>query len=168
MVEIKNPEDTEKCCWATIFRNYLIQTDEEGLLDFVIVCNVLRNKESEVRLLRQKTGDTPVVYIPSKDAVLNKERRDLLKMLGDTFLGEDCAIPIQLNNSDLIPKICEALANIGNLKNDDDEEQSDYLSEIFNLIWQARCDYKVWKRLEIMYKKFSSSKPNRGRMLMNI
>ena len=145
-----------------------ILLNEEGLLDFVIVCNVLRNKESEVRLLRQKTGDTPVVYIPSKDAVLNKERRDLLKMLGDTFLSEDCAIPIQLGNPDLKPKICEALGNIDNLKNDDDEEQSEYLSKIFNLVWQARCDYKVWRQLEIMYKKFSSSKHNRGRMLMTI
>jgi len=73
LVEIRNPEDIEQCVLAKTFRDYLEQTEEEGLLDFVIVCNVLRNKESDVKVLKQKTEDlSDVVYIPSKDAVLIK------------------------------------------------------------------------------------------------
>merc|ERR1712020_791207 len=140
LVEIQNPDDIETCVLAKSFRDYLIQTDEEELLDFVILCNVLRNKESDVKALRQKTEDVQVMYIPNKDAVLNKDRRDLIEMLGDTFFNEDCIIPIQLNNHELIPKIREAMKNIGNLTGED-EKQSDYLSTVFNLVWQARCDY---------------------------
>ena len=140
---------------ANTFRDYLSQTDEEGLLDFVIVCNVLRNKESDVKILRQKTEDIQVVYIPSKDAVLNKERRDLIEMMGATFLNEDCLIPIKLNNPELIPKIREAMNHI-NITKDDDEKQSDHLSTVFGLVWQARCDKRVWKELETKYKQFIS------------
>ena len=155
LVEIQNPEDTEECCWAKTFRNYLIKTEEENLLDFVIICNVLRKKELDVKVLRKKIGDNPAVYIPSKDAVLNKERRDLLKLLGDTFLSDDCIMPVHLNNGELIPRIYEAMDNISNLKDgDDDEKQSDYLSSVFNLVWQARCDYKVWRQLETKYNNF--------------
>ena len=157
LVEIENPEDIEKCVLAKTFRDYLMQTDEEGLLDFVIVCNVLRNKESDVKLLRQRTEDVQVVYIPSKDAVLNKDRRDMIEMLGDTFFNEDCIIPLQLNNQELVPKIRDAMVNIGNLT-EDDEKQSEYLSTVFSLVWQARCDYKVWKKLEMKYKQFLSCK----------
>ena len=157
LVEIQNPEDIEKCVLAKTFRDYLMQTDEEGLLDFVIVCNVLRNKESDVKLLRQRTEDVQVVYIPSKDAVLNKDRRDMIEMLGDTFFNEDCIIPLQLNNQELVPKIRDAMVNIGNLT-EDDEKQSEYLSTVFSLVWQARCDYKVWKKLEMKYKQFLSCK----------
>ena len=157
LVKIQNPEDIEKCVLAKTFRDYLMQTDEEGLLDFVIVCNVLRNKESDVKLLRQRTEDVQVVYIPSKDAVLNKDRRDMIEMLGDTFFNEDCIIPLQLNNQELVPKIRDAMVNIGNLT-EDDEKQSEYLSTVFSLVWQARCDYKVWKKLEMKYKQFLSCK----------
>ena len=154
LVEIENPEDIEKCPLANTFRDYLSKTDEEGLLDFAIVCNILRNKESDVKTLRNKTVDIKeVVYIPSKDAVLNKDRRDLIMMLGDTFFNEECIIPIDLNNHELIPKIRKAIENIGSLKNNDDE-QSDHLSEVFGLVWQARCDFKVWKELETKYKRF--------------
>ena len=157
LVEIQNPEDIEKCALAKTFRDYLIQTDEEGLLDFVIVCNVLRNKESDVKVLRQRTEDVQVVYIPSKDAVLNKDRRDMIEMLGDTFFNEDCIVPLQLNNQELVLKIRDAMEKIGSLT-EDDEKQSDYLSTVFSLVWQARCDYKVWKKLEMKYKQFLSCK----------
>ena len=157
LVEIRNPEDIEQCVLAKTFRDYLEQTEEEGLLDFVIVCNVLRNKESDVKVLRQKTEDlSDVVYIPSKDAVLNKERRDMMQMLGDTFINDDCFIPIQLKNQTLMPQLREAMDKISNLKADgDDEKQSDYLSTVFSLVWQARCDFNVYKKLEANYKKIS-------------
>ena len=165
LVEIRNPEDIDQCILAKTFRDYLEQSDEEGLLDFVIVCNVLRNKESDVKVLRQKTEDlSDVVYIPSKDAVLNKERRDMMQMLGDTFINDDCFIPIQLKNQTLMPKLREEMEKIGHLKADgDDEKQSDYLSTVFSLVWQARCDFNVYKKLEANYKKFLSCRQTNGR-----
>ena len=155
-MEIRTPEDIEQCVLAKTFREYLEQTEEEGLLDFVIVCNVLRNKESDVKVLKQKTEDmSDIVYIPSKDAVLNKERRDMMQMLGDTFINDDCFIPIQLKNQHLMPKLREAMKKIATLKADgEDEKQSDYLSTVFSLVWQARCDYNVYKKLETNYKRF--------------
>merc|ERR1711899_588954 len=165
LVEIQNPDDIETCVLAKSFRDFLIQTDEEGLLDFVIVCNVLRNKESDVKVLRQKTEDlSDVVYIPSKDAVLNKDRRDMMQMLGDTFINDDCFIPIQLKNQNLMPTLREHMEKIANLKaGGDDDKQSDYLSTVFSLVWQARCDYNVYKKLEANYKKFLSCRHTNGR-----
>ena len=165
LVEIRNPEDIEQCVLAKTFRDYLEETEEEGLLDFVIVCNILRNKESDVKVLRQKTEDlSDVVYIPSKDAVLNKERRDMMQMLGDTFINDDCFIPIQLKNQTLMPQLREAMDKISNLRADgDDEKQSDYLSTVFSLVWQARCDFNVYKKLEANYKKFLSCRYANGR-----
>ena len=165
LVEIRNPEDIELCVLAKTFREYLEQTEEEGLLDFVIVCNVLRNKESDVKVLRQKTEDlSDVVYIPSKDAVLNKDRRDMMQMLGDTFINDDCFIPIQLKNQNLMPTLREHMEKIANLKaGGDDDKQSDYLSTVFSLVWQARCDYNVYKKLEANYKKFLSCRHTNGR-----
>ena len=165
LVEIRTPEDIEQCVLAKTFREYLEQTEEEGLLDFVIVCNVLRNKESDVKVLKQKTEDlSDIVYIPSKDAVLNKERRDMMQMLGDTFINDDCFIPIELKNQHLMPKLREAMKKIATLKADgEDEKQSDYLSTVFSLVWQARCDYNVYKRLEANYKRFLSCRHTNGR-----
>ena len=165
LVEIRTPEDIEQCVLAKTFREYLEQTEEEGLLDFVIVCNVLRNKESDVKVLKQKTEDlSDIVYIPSKDAVLNKERRDMMQMLGDTFINDDCFIPIELKNQHLMPKLREAMKKISTLKADgEDEKQSEYLSTVFSLVWQARCDYNVYKRLEANYKRFLSCRHTNGR-----
>ena len=78
-----------------------------------MLCNVLRNKESDVKVLKQKTEDlSDVVYIPNKDAVLNKERRDMMQMLGHTFINDDCFIPIQFKNQSLMPKLREAMKKI--------------------------------------------------------
>ena len=116
----------------------------------------------DVKILRQKVGDNPTaIYIPSKDAVLNKERREMLKMLVDTFLSHECAIPIQLNNPHLSAEICKALSSIDedNISDDGDEDkQCEYLSRVFDLVWQARCDVNVWKRLDKVYRQFSASR----------
>ena len=52
LVEIRVPEDIETSPWAKSFREYLSslnQPEKEAMFDFVLVCNVLRVKESEVK-----------------------------------------------------------------------------------------------------------------------
>ncbi len=69
LVEVRVPDDVEKCFWAKKFREHLGtlgRSDLEAMLDFVIVCNVLRNKESEVKNCRNMKW---------RLAELNKERR---------------------------------------------------------------------------------------------
>ncbi len=69
LVEVRVPDDVEKCFWAKKFREHLGtigRSDLEAMLDFVIVCNVLRNKESEVKNCRNMKW---------RLADLNKERR---------------------------------------------------------------------------------------------
>ena len=54
LVEIRVPEDIETSPWAKQFREYLStlnQPEKEAMFDFVLVCNVLRIKESEVKQL---------------------------------------------------------------------------------------------------------------------
>ena len=55
LVEVRVPDDVEKCFWAKKFREHLHsigRSDLEAMLDFVIVCNVIRNKESELKQVK--------------------------------------------------------------------------------------------------------------------
>ncbi len=53
------------------------------------MCNVLRNKESEVKNCRNMKW---------RILELNKERRELLKLIGDSFFSETSVTPIPLTN----------------------------------------------------------------------
>ena len=129
LIEIRVPEDIEKSPWAKVFRDHLAthQPDKEAMFDFVIVCNVLRNKETEVkqvpRGMKWRLTD------------LNKDRREMLQMIGSSFFSEHCDTPIPLTNQILRENLCQKLAQIDAVNDED-------LSEIFDLVWQARCDYR--------------------------
>ena len=149
LVEVRIPDDIEKCFWAKKFREHLGslgRSDLEAMLDFVIVCNVLRNKESEVKQCRSMKW---------RIAELNKERRDLLKLIGDSFFSEQSVTPIPLTNQVLREELCDALAKI------DDDCDEKMLTHAFDLAWQARCDYKVWKGgLDSSYNRFIALNPS--------
>jgi len=149
LIEIRIPEDIEKSPWAKVFREHLLnhQPEKEAMLDFVIVCNVLRNKENEVKQISSSRG------MKWRLTDLNKDRRDLLQMIGSSFFSEHCETPIPLSNQILRENLCQKLAQVDSVN---DEE----LSEIFDLVWQARCDYKIWKGgLETAYQNFIAMKP---------
>ena len=88
-------------------------------------------------------------------AELNKERRELLKMVGDSFFSETSATPIPLSNVALRDDLSVALAKL------DDDSDDKSLTSASELAWQARCDYKVWKGgLDSAYNKFVSTNPS--------
>ena len=148
LVEIRVPEDIETSPWAKSFREYLSslnQPEKEAMFDFVLVCNVLRVKESEVKQLSRG--------MKWRLTELNKDRRDLLNMVGVSFFSENCDTPIPLTNQNLHAELCQKLAKIDAMSDDD-------LSDTYELVWQARCDYKVWKGgLNAAYLNFVSGKP---------
>ena len=75
-------------------------------------------------------------------------------MIGDSFFSENSVTPIPLTNQVLRDDLCVALSKI------DDESDEKMLSHAFDLAWQARCDYKVWKGgLDAAYNKFISLNP---------
>ena len=53
-------------------------------------------------------------------------------------------------------ELCDALAKV-----DVDDCDDKTLTTAFDLAWQARCDYKVWKGgLDSAYNKFISTNPS--------
>lgn len=63
-------------------------------------------------------------------------------------------MPIALGNSILREELCEALADIGEGCEPQDIDMA------YALVWQARCDYKVWKSgLDRAYILYLGSKP---------
>ncbi|XP_040563444.1 uncharacterized protein [Lepeophtheirus salmonis] len=139
LVEIRNPEDTEISPWAKKFRSYLKENtpELEPVFDFVIVCNVLRSKENELK---------NVTAIKWRVVEIHKERRELLNQIGSTFFFEDAPTPIILANRVLRDTIVGRLQEL---------EKDKSLSEAYELVWQARCDYMVWKGgLDMAYQKF--------------
>ena len=149
LVEIRVPEDIERSPWAKVFREHLTahQPEKEAMLDFVIVCNVLRNKESEVKQILTTKG------MKWRLTDLNKDRREMLQMIGSSFFTEQCDTPIPLANQVLRDSLSRKLSQVDSVNDED-------LSEVFDLVWQARCDYKVWKGgLEAAYQQFLAMKP---------
>ena len=149
LVEIRVPEDIERSPWAKVFREHLTahQPEKEAMLDFVIVCNVLRNKESEVKQILTTKG------MKWRLTDLNKDRREMLQMIGSSFFTEQCDTPIPLANQVLRDSLSRKLSQIDSVNDED-------LSDVFDLVWQARCDYKVWKGgLEAAYQQFLAMKP---------
>ena len=148
LVEIRVPEDIETSPWAKQFREYLStlnQPEKEAMFDFVLVCNVLRIKESEVKQLSRG--------MKWRLTELNKDRRELLQMVGVSFFGQNCDTPIPLSNQVLHNELCSKLSQIDAMSDDD-------LSDTYELVWQARCDYRVWKGgLNAAYINFVSGKP---------
>ena len=81
LVEIRVPEDIEQSPWAKQFREHLNnQPEKEAMFDFVIVCNVLRSKETEVKQIARG--------MKWRLTELNKDRRDLLNLIGQSFFSE--------------------------------------------------------------------------------
>ena len=148
-MEIRVPEDTERSQWAKSFREYLVslnQPETEAMLDFVMVCNVLRNKESEVKQVPRG--------MKWRMTDLNRERRELLDMIGQTFFCENCDSPIPLSNQILREELSQKLTKIDSFGDDD-------LSALYEMVWQARCDNRVWKGgLNKAYLDFIATKPS--------
>ncbi len=79
--------------WAQQFSKHLAtlqQPEKEAMLDFVVVVNVLRNKETEVKQVSKG--------MKWRLSDLNKERRELLKMIMESFFSPNCDTPIALRN----------------------------------------------------------------------
>lgn len=147
-MEIRVPEDIESSPWAKQFREHLThlnQPEKEAMFDFVIVCNVLRNKESDVKQISRG--------MKWRLIELNKERRDLLSLIGQSFFSEGCETPIPLSNSVLREELCRKLHQVDAISDED-------LSDAYELVWQARCDHRVWKGgLNEAYLNFIATKP---------
>ena len=93
LVEIRVPEDMDNSPWAQQFSKHLAtlqQPEKEAMLDFVVVVNVLRNKETEVKQVSKG--------MKWRLSDLNKERRELLKMIMESFFSPNCDTPIALRN----------------------------------------------------------------------
>ena len=83
LIEIRVPDDIDRSPWAKQFREHLTslnQPEKEAMFDFVLVCNVLRVKESEVKQVSKS--------MKWRLTELNKDRRDLLCMIGQSFFSE--------------------------------------------------------------------------------
>ena len=71
LIEIRVPDDIDRSPWAKQFREHLTslnQPQKEAMFDFVLVCNVLRVKESEVKQVARS--------MKWRLTELNKDRRD--------------------------------------------------------------------------------------------
>lgn len=149
--DIRVPEDIENLPWIKRFREHLInsgQNDKESMLDFVIVCNVLRQKEKQVKDYQN---------LKWRIAEVNKERRELLRMIGDSFFSESSKTPIPLSNPVLWEDLSLSLSQI------DDKSEENELSSAFKLVWAAKYDHKVWKAgLEAAYNIFLTTNPRNG------
>ena len=115
------------------------------MFDFVLVCNVLRVKESEVKQVSKS--------MKWRLTELNKDRRELLNMIGQSFFSEGCDTPIPLTNQILREELSIKLSQIESIGDDD-------LSDVYELVWQARCDHRVWKGgVNEAYLNFIATKP---------
>merc|ERR1712018_240535 len=127
LIEIRVPDDIERSPWAKVFREHLTahQPEKEAMLDFVIVCNVLRNKETDVKQILNSKG------MQWRLTDVNKDRREMLQMIGSSFFSEHCETPIPIANQVLRENLCLKLSQVESVNDED-------LSEIFDLVWQAR------------------------------
>ena len=122
-----------------------INPKNEAMFDFVLVCNVLRVKESEVKQVARS--------MKWRLTELNKDRRELLNMIGQSFFSEGCDTPIPLTNQILREELSIKLSQIESIGDDD-------LSDVYELVWQARCDHRVWKGgVNEAYLNFIATKP---------
>ena len=150
LLEIRAPKDIEKSVWAKSFQDHLRalnQKENEVLLDFVLMVSVLQSKANDVKMAPQN--------MKWRVDEINRERRELIILIRNTFFLENSDKPVALGNSLLREELCKALGDI--------HEQSDEIKidEVFELIWQARCDYKVWKSgLDRAYILYLSSNPS--------
>lgn len=110
------------------------------MLEFVILCNQLKNKKSEAEQFK---------HIDWQISRVNKERLELLTQIGETFFSANSKKPIPLSNKILHDELCEVLNRM------DEKSDEKTISQAFDLVWLARCDDKVWRRgLEQAYDNF--------------
>lgn len=140
---IKEPSDIEKNHWASKFRCHLERVNLESVLDFVIACNVLKLQE-----LRQHQNNE----------VNYKEKFELLTAIEQIFLSDQSAQPIELNNDILRKDISDKMQCLSDAYEEscDQPDRKDIIDAL-DLIWQARCDLKVWRELEKEYSAFVRS-----------
>ena len=146
--DIRVPSDIDRCHWTKAFREHLRslhQPDNEALLDFCITANVLRLKGEEMKREKWRSKE------------LTGERIELLKQVGDSFFSENSRHQVALSNAMLREELVEALGGICEQSGEKEVE------EAYALVWQARCDYKVWKGgLDRAYNAFLATKPSPG------
>lgn len=141
-----NPEDFDASHWGKAFKDYLKRTNNhkmELLLDFAIKTHVLKRKTEQIRTSQWKEEE------------INEERREMMKHLFELYFHEDTDTPIALSNPVLREELWEALNNLGT------KSSAIEIGEAYQLVWQARCDYKVWKSgIDRTYNLFLASKPS--------
>ncbi len=159
--EIKSPSDVDRCRWASAFRQHLSKNvadanSAEALFDFCVAANALRLRGESVRDASGK-----VTASKADMAEADRDRMELLRAIHKSFFCEDAPRPISLSNAVLRNDLWKALEELDDV--DDEEISGTKVEEAYELIWQARCDYKVWKGgLHKMYSDFVASKPSPG------
>lgn len=151
--DIKEPSDLDRSPWAKEFRTYLkkLSKDQsnvselEAKLDFVAMAGALRAKGDEIRQHKWKRPE------------IDRERLELLNVVGESFFTESSSTPIALSNKVLREELIEALEAVcGNAQVD-----SEAVDAACNLVWEARCDHLVYKAgVDRAYGCFLATKPS--------
>ncbi len=159
--EIRVPSDVDRCRWARAFRGHLRRlgdADSEALLDFCIAANVLRLKGEAAR---DAGGVRRRDVAAAETRRSDRERAELLREVGRSFFAEDAARPIALSNGALREELRAALEAMEAMEEEEEEASTRAVEEAYDLVWQARCDYKVWKGgLHRAYADFLATKPS--------
>eukprot|EP00095_Tigriopus_kingsejongensis_P003058 snap_masked-scaffold101_size371023-processed-gene-1.3 protein:Tk03058 transcript:snap_masked-scaffold101_size371023-processed-gene-1.3-mRNA-1 annotation:"hypothetical protein COCSUDRAFT_43923" len=149
--EVEVAEDVERSHWIQAFRSHLKtigRKDVEPLLDFVSLANILKQKTED----RHKVS--PCQALQWKRDEIDLERYELLNFIGHSYFSEDTPTKIVLSNRILRDELWSAFQNLESAQGKSD------LDGTFQLVWQARCDYKVWKGgLDKAYNAYLASKP---------
>ena len=152
--EVKALEDAEQSVWVQRFRRYLHNLDQSGtasLLDFAIKCQVLNVLEAESKR-------SSVHWKRKEDLAMEKSQ--LIAEIYDENFAENAPSSIPLLNQELRDELYSLLHRVMPVDKAYVCEDK-VLSEIHDLLWQARLDYKVWKGgLDISYKHFISLRPS--------
>lgn len=141
--------------WIQAFRTHLRSSgrkDIEGLLDFVALAHILKNKWDQ----RSDLGDSPTLQWKRDE--IDLERLELMVFIQDSYFSEEASSKIALSNRILWDQLCQALQKIQHNKKLQNVEID--LDDTCRLIWQARSDYKVWKGgVDKAYNSYLASKP---------
>lgn len=128
--------------WGTKYRQFCRdrgQADMESILSFVLDCGELKAVVEELKSSNNKR----------RKAELEKERLELLQMIGEKYFSIDSDTQIPMTNQVLREEIGEDLIKISN------ESSEVELSQLVTLVLQARDDNRVWKNgLDQSYRMF--------------
>jgi len=150
LVQVERPEDAAEGEGRTSvvgrFRKHLESQDREAVLDFAIACNILRLKEADIKALMLKD--------PSNERIVAEaeEMLELLMTVGQVFILDGCVAPVDLEDRSLKGSLRDVLESLEQTTSEEDcGAAAELITRAFGLVWQARCDPRVWKRLQDEY-----------------